>query len=118
MFGKSGETLPQARDFFYDEDDDSATFPAPQLISSIRIITSKPPIFRQESQNSNSFPPSSLVAYQLQLQQHKYNEHQRKLSHEQLHPFHIQSMRHVLLRSTAPTSCSPPLYVDSNHNND
>lgn len=120
MLGKSNETLPQARDSFYDEDDDSATLPAPQLISSIRIVTSKPPIFRQQSQSSSSPSPSScysdhdvtdvssLAVDQLQLQQQQKNEeHQRKLNHEQHHPFHLQSMRHVLLGSAAPTSRPP-----------
>ncbi|CAF2957646.1 unnamed protein product [Rotaria sp. Silwood2] len=128
MLGKSNETLPQARDSFYDNDDDddeNSTVPATPVISSIRIVTSKPPIYRQQSQSSSSPSPSSCYSdrdvtdvsslggehHQLQQQQQKqqqnHGDHQQKSDHDQHHPFHLQSMRHVLLGSSVPTSRPP-----------
>lgn len=121
MLAKANETLPsQTRDSFFDDDDDeeeNSTLPAPPIISSIRIVTSKPPVYRRQSQSSSSPSPSSccsdrdvtdvssLGGDHRQLQP---SQHQRKSNHEQHHhPFHLQSMRHVLLGSSAPTSRPP-----------
>ncbi|CAF3913642.1 unnamed protein product [Rotaria magnacalcarata] len=64
MLGKSNETLPKARDSFYDDgdgddNDENSTVPATPIISSIRIVASKPPIYRQQSQSSSSPSRSS-----------------------------------------------------------
>ncbi|CAF1017042.1 unnamed protein product [Rotaria sordida] len=121
MLGKANETLPQTRDSFYDDDDDvNSTVPVTPGISSIRIVTSKPPIYRQQSQSSSSPSPSSCYSdrdvtdvsslggehhhLQQQQQQQKHEDHRRKSNHDQHHPFHLQSMRHVLLGSSIPTS--------------
>ncbi|CAF1135100.1 unnamed protein product [Rotaria sp. Silwood1] len=121
MLGKSNETLSQARDSFYDDDDDeNSTVPATPVISSIRIVTSKPPIHRQQSQSNSSSSPSSCSSdhdvtdvsslggehHQIQQKQ-KHEDHRRKSDHDQHHPFHLQSMRHVLLGSSVPTSRPP-----------
>ena len=128
MLGKVNETFPQTRDSFYDDDDDNLASPAPPLISSIRIVRSKPPVYRQQSQSSSSPSPSSchsdhdvtdvssLGGEHLQLQQQqqhqqqkcqKHEEQQPQLDHEQTHPFHLQSMRNVLLGSSPPASRPP-----------
>jgi hypothetical protein len=124
MLTKSNDTLPQTRDSFYDDDDDeNSTSRAPPVISSIRIVTSKPPIYRRQSQSSSSPSPSSCCSdrdvtdvssiggdhhqSQQQQQQQQHEHHQQKSSHDQHHPFHLHSMRHVLLGSSAPTSRPP-----------
>jgi hypothetical protein len=117
MLGKSNETLPQTRDSFYDDDDENSTPRAPTLISSIRIVTSKPPVYRRQSQSSTSpssgcsdrdvTDVSSLGGDHHQSQQVQDENHRRKSDHEQHHPFHLQSMRHVLLGSSTPTSRPP-----------
>jgi len=119
MLGKSNETLPQTRDSFYDDDNENSTPRAPTLISSIRIVTSKPPVYRRQSQSSTSPSPSSgcsdrdvtdvssLGGDHHQSQQVQHENHRRKSDHEQHHPFHLQSMRHVLLGSSTPTSRPP-----------
>ncbi|CAF3601264.1 unnamed protein product [Rotaria socialis] len=138
MLGKSNETLPKARDSFYDDgdgngddDDENSTVPATPVISSIRIVASKPPIYRQQSQSSSSPSRSSCDTdhdvtdvssiggehHQVQQQrnhqrqqhqqQHQHEDHQRKLDHDPHHSFQLQSMRHVLLGSSVPTSRPP-----------
>jgi hypothetical protein len=122
MLAKANETLPQTRDSFFDDDDEEDGNPPshnPQLISSIRIVTSKPPIYHRQSQSSSSPSPSScgsdrdvtdvssLGGDHRQAQQRQPDQHQRKANHERHHPFHLQNMRHVLLGSSAPTSRPP-----------
>ncbi|CAF3894953.1 unnamed protein product [Adineta steineri] len=132
MLRKSNETLPQTRDSFYDDgddddknnnnnnnDDNNITPRPPQLISSIRIVTSKPPVYRRQSPNSSSPSPSSgcsdhdvtdvssLAGDHQQFEHKQHDNHRRHSAHEQHHPFHLQSMRHVLLGSTTPTSRPP-----------
>jgi hypothetical protein len=126
MLGKSNETLPQTKDSFFDDDDENSTSRDPPLISSIRIVTSKPPVYRRQSHSSSSPSPSSccsdrdvtdvsslggdhhqLQEQEQQEQQQQHKNHKRKSNHEQHHPFHLQSMRHVLLGSSAPTSRPP-----------
>jgi hypothetical protein len=125
MLGKSNETLPQTKDSFFDDDDENSTSRDPPLISSIRIVTSKPPVYRRQSHSSSSPSPSSCCSdrdvtdvsslggdhHQLQeqeqQQQQQHKNHKRKSNLEQHHPFHLQSMRHVLLGSSAPTSRPP-----------
>lgn len=118
MLAKAKDTIPQTRDSFFDDDEEDVTSPAPPLISSIRIVTSKPPVYRRQSQSSSSPSPSSGCSdrdvtdvsslggdhpHFQQMQQ----QSQRKSNHDQHHPFHLQSMRHVLLGSSAPTSRPP-----------
>jgi len=50
---------------------------------------------------------SSLGGDHHQSQQVHNENHRRKSDHEQHHPFHLQSMRHVLLGSSTPTSRPP-----------
>jgi hypothetical protein len=125
MLGKSNETLPQTKDSFFDDDDENSTSRDPPLISSIRIVTSKPPVYRRQSHSSSSPSPSSCCSdrdvtdvsslggdhHQLQeqeqQQQQQHKNHKRKSNLAQHHPFHLQSMRHVLLGSSAPTSRPP-----------
>ncbi len=121
MLAKSNETLPQTRDSFFDDDEEgNSTSRAPPLISSIRIITSKPPVYRRQSQSSSSPSPSScysdhdvtdVSSLGGDQQQQQNGNHRRKSTQEQHHSFHLQSMRHVLLGSSAPTSRPPsPVY--------
>lgn len=117
MLGKTNESLPQTRDSFFDDDDDPA-LPAPPLISSIRIVTSKPPVYRRQSQSSSSPSPSSCFSdrdvtdvsslggdhpHAQRMQQ----QSEQKSNHDSHHPFHLKHMRHVLLGSSAPTSRPP-----------
>lgn len=117
MLAKANESLPQTRDSFFDDDDD-LTLPAPPLISSIRIVTSKPPVYRRQSQSSSSPSPSSCFSdrdvtdvsslggdhpHAREMQQ----QSQQKSTHDPHHPFHLNNMRHVLLGSSAPTSRPP-----------
>src|ERR1700733_9942239 len=105
MLGKSNEVLPQTSDSFYD-DDDNSTLAAPPLISSIRIVTTKPPVYRRQNQSQSSSSPSSCYSDHdvTDVSSIGGENHQQKQDHEQRHPFHLQSMRHVLLGSSAPTS--------------
>lgn len=117
MLAKANDTIPQTRDSFFDDDEEDATLPAPPLISSIRIVTSKPPVYRRQSQSSSSPSPSSngsdrdvtdvssMGGDHPHFQQRQQSR--RKSNQEQHHPFHLQSMRHVLLGSSAPTSRPP-----------
>ena len=123
MLAKSNEALPRTRDPFFDDDDEedgNPPSPNPQLISSIRIVTSKPPVYRRQSQSSNSPSPSSCGSdhdvtdvsslgndHRQARQQQQHDQHQRKANHERHNPFHLQNMRHVLLGSSAPTSRPP-----------
>lgn len=117
MLGKSYDTVPRTSDSFYDEENDEPASPAPPLISSIRIITSKPPVYRRQSESSNSPSPSSCCSDRdvtdvssIGGEHHVVPEHQqqerRRRSHDQ-HPFHLQSMRHVLLGPSVPNSRPP-----------
>ncbi|CAF0832148.1 unnamed protein product [Adineta ricciae] len=128
MLGNSNDTLPRMRDSFFDEDDDddnnnnNPTPRAPPLISSIKIVTSKPPVYRRQSQSSSSPSPSSCCSdrdvtdvssmggdhhHHHQLPPRQQDSRQRHSDYDQHHPFHLQSMRHVLLGSSAPTSRPP-----------
>ena len=118
MLGASNQSAPDTRDSFYDDDNDNeSNTPAPPLISSIRIVTTKPPIYRRESESSGSPSPSSCYSdhdvtdvssiggehHQL-ARQTTHIQEERKQRTQKRHAFHLQSMRHVLLGSSAPTS--------------
>jgi len=123
MLAKSNESLPRTRDSFFDNDDDddgeeeedqrNTNDRTPQGISSIRIVTSKPPVYRRQSQSSNSPSASSNCSDRdvTDVSSLGGDNSQRK----QDHPFHLQSMRHVLLGSSAPAS-RPPSPADSRQN--
>ena len=108
MLGKSTDASPQTTDSFYDDHDESNPS-APPFISSIRIVTSKPPMYRRPSETSDSPSPSSCssdrdVTDVSSMGGDNRIIHEEKPSH---HPFHLQSMRHVLLGPSAPTSRPP-----------
>ena len=108
MLGKSTDASPQTTDSFYDDHDESHPS-APPFISSIRIVTSKPPMYRRPSETSDSPSPSSCssdrdVTDVSSMGGDNRIMHEEKSSH---HPFHLQSMRHVLLGPSAATSRPP-----------
>ena len=108
MLGKSTDASPQTTDSFYDDQDENNS-PAPQYVSSVRIVTSKPPIYRRPSETSSSPSPSScssdrdVTDVSSMGGDHRLT-HEEKSSH---HPFHLQSMRHVLLGTSTATSRPP-----------
>ena len=118
LTGASNHRPPQAKDSFYDDDDDveSGIVPTPPCISSIRIVTSKPPVYRRQSHSSTSPSPSSCNSdHDVTDVSSIGGEHHRSSPPPQQnkpHTFHLQSMRRVLLGSPAPPS-RPPSPVDS-----
>ncbi|CAF2957592.1 unnamed protein product [Rotaria sp. Silwood2] len=99
MVDQTNETLPQLSDSFYDDND--STISPPALISNIQIVTSKPPIYRQQTQSSNSSDTS----------EHDITD--VSSINEQQHPFHLEAMKNVLFGLSAPTSGLPsPSYSD------
>ncbi|CAF3741985.1 unnamed protein product [Rotaria sordida] len=99
------EKLTQSTDSFYDDDDDNNnnTISPPSLISNIHIVTSKPPIYRQQTQNSNSS----------NISDHDITDVSSINEQQQQHPFHLESMKNVLFGLSTPTTGLPsPVYSD------
>lgn len=121
MFGDSNQTVGDVKDSFYDDQDDAT--PTLKPIQSIRIITSKPPVYRRDNNSSDSQSPSSIysdhdvtdVSSIGGEQQQRYQQSSRDLdkteNRKQLkssdHQFRFESMKTVLLGTSGPMSRPP-----------
>ncbi|CAF3350161.1 unnamed protein product [Rotaria socialis] len=104
MIDQTNEKLPQLSDSFYDDDD--STISPTSVISETRIVATKPPVYRQRTQNSTVSSSSSDTSEHDITDVSSINEQQR-------HPFHLESMKTVLLGLSAPSSGQPsPAYND------
>ena len=123
LTGASNHRPPQTKDSFYDDDDDveCGVAPTPPCITSIRIVKSKPPVYRRQSHSSTSPSPSSCNSDHdvTDVSSIVDEQHRRSSSpppppppQHKSHTFHLPSMRRVLLGSPAPPS-RPPSPVDS-----
>jgi hypothetical protein len=97
MIDQENDKIQKSSDSFYDDTTSS-------LISEIRIVPSKPPVYHQQSQSSNSLSPlSDSSEYDI--------TNVSSISKKYQHPFHLESMRHVLFGLSTPTSrSSSPVY--------
>ena len=88
MIDQTNETLQHLPDSFYDDNDSAIS--SSLLNSENRIVTFKPPVYRQQVQRSNSPSPSSDTS------EHDITD-VSSINEQQQHSFHLQSMKHVLL---------------------
>ncbi|CAF3751098.1 unnamed protein product [Rotaria sp. Silwood1] len=100
MIDQTNETLTKPSDSFYDNN--YSKISPSLLMSDIPIVTSKPPIYRLQTQSSNSSNTS----------EHDITDVSSIKEHQQ-HPFHLESMKNVLFGLSARTSSLPsPTYSD------
>lgn len=89
MIDQTNEKLPQLVDSFYDDDDDDSTPSRAPITTETNIVTSKPPIYRPQPQNSPVSSSTSDTSDHDITDVSSINEHSRP-------PFHLQSMKTVL----------------------
>jgi len=88
MIDQENNKIQKSSDSFYDDTTSSPSSPSSLMLEN-PIVTSKPPVNHQKSQSFNSLSPlSDSSEYDITNISLINKKHQ--------HPFHLESMRHVL----------------------